>query len=157
LTAILGQLARVDSQAAVLLGAIVAMLAVLGANAPPLSMMDRSAIFGLVPLLLLLASLQELYGGAFPRLEGGQQSLVYFKEIAARTESRFIAEFRSVNADWYLDDLLGQVWRNSEILALKFQHLRMAFQLLAWALVPWLATLLLFAGQGPAGQRLLVK
>jgi hypothetical protein len=38
-------------------------------------------------------SLWNLYNGAFPNLKSGNSSLIYFTEIAKRTEAKFIDEF----------------------------------------------------------------
>jgi hypothetical protein len=37
------------------------------------------------------------------------------------------------------------VWRNSEILTVKFDSLKLAFTFLALAIAPWIVTLALFA------------
>jgi hypothetical protein len=47
-------------------------------------------------------------------------------EIAKRTESAYVKETRAVNEEQFADDVLGQVWRNSEILAAKFDGVKHA-------------------------------
>ena len=42
----------------------------------------------------------------------------------------------------YAKDLLGQAWRNSEILVDKFIHLKRAFIFMAVSLVPWTVALI---------------
>ena len=92
-------------------------------------------------MLLLGISFWHLYKEAFPSLEGGQESLLYFNEIAKRTEAKYIERWKSLEESEYLADLLGQVWRNSEILKQKFEHVKWAFYSLALAIVPWLVAL----------------
>jgi len=78
-----------------------------------------------------------LYRCSFPHLEGGKASLFYFREIARRTESNYIQEFASASAEQRTRDLLGQVWRNAEILNIKFDAVRISFFLTAVAIIPW--------------------
>ena len=66
--------------------------------------------------------------------------MLYFNEIAKRTEAKHIETWKSLEESEYLADLLGQVWRNSEILKQKFEHVKWAFYALALALVPWRMT-----------------
>ena len=102
----------------------------------------------LLPVALICGSLWHLYKGAFPSLEGGALSLIYFREIAKRTEAKFIDEFIKQSEEEYLKDMLGQVWRNSEILKEKFDHLKYAFILLALAILPWVVALIIFSSKG---------
>ncbi len=133
--------ARVDAKTSVLLGVDLAMLASLAATAPKLELWEGRLLFAAIPLSLLAASLWHLYRASFPQLEGGRESLIYFREIASRTEGKFIEEYKKQRSTTYLNDVLSQVWRNSQILAQKFDHLRTAFLFMAWSLVPWLITL----------------
>jgi Family of unknown function (DUF5706) len=98
-----------------------------------------------VTVLFLGISFWFLYKGAFPNLKGGTASLVYFREIARRTEAKFIDEFTKQTAGEYAKDMLGQVWRNSEILKEKFDCLRLAFIFLALGIPPWVASLAIFS------------
>ena len=91
-----------------------------------------------------------LYRGGFPNLAGGEGSLVYFREIAKRTEHKFIEEFSAQSEKHHANDLLGQVWRNSQILSIKFDCLKLAFAFMALAIVPWLVSIFLFAAYGTA-------
>jgi hypothetical protein len=137
---------RVDSKLSVVLAIDTGMLAVLGTDAPPPKDLSwYMAAAGLLSVVLLGASIVFLYRGAFPNLKGGAASLVFFREIAGRTEHHFIEEFKKQDDDHHINDLLGQVWRNSEILEAKYSALKTAFTLLALALVPWLVALALFA------------
>jgi hypothetical protein len=143
---VLGFFTRADSKLSVVLALDTGMLAVLAADAPPLSALTWPTIVSAgLAILLLGASVVFLYRGAFPQLKGGQSSLVYFQEIASRTEHDFIEQFKQRSEGQHIDDVLGQVWRNSEVLKAKFLALRIAFILLALALIPWVVSLALFA------------
>jgi len=99
---------------------------------------------------LLVLSYRHLYNVAFPQLKGGGQSLVYFREIAKRTETKFIDEFVAQQESAYLKDVLGQVWRNSEILQEKFDHLKCSLMFSATAVLLWTIALGDFALRVPA-------
>jgi hypothetical protein len=136
----------VDSKLSVVLAVNTGMLAVLGADAPPINALSWAMVISAgLAVALLGVSIVFLYRGAFPRLKGGTASLIYFREIANRTENEFIEQFKNNDDEQHVNDLLGQVWRNSEILKAKFDALKTAFTLLALALIPWLAALALFA------------
>ncbi len=132
---------RADAKGSVVLAVDTGMLAVLASNCPALSAFDWWMLIPLLPLALLSISLCHLYLGAFPSLKGGEESLIYFREIAKKREQPFIDAFIAQSEAAYLKDLLGQVWRNSQILRMKFDHLTSAFNFMALALVPWLASL----------------
>jgi hypothetical protein len=149
---------RVESKSSVVLAIDTGMAAFLASNAPPL------AIFSLwmwmtsgLTLVLLGTSVVVLYRGSFPNLAGGESSLIYFREIAKRTEHRFVEEFSAQSEKHYASDLLGQVWRNSQILSIKFDCLKRAFIFMALAIVPWIASLALFAAYNGAAHPTLFK
>jgi hypothetical protein len=110
-----------------------------------------------VTAAMLGGSLWFLYRVAFPSLDGGHQSLIYFREIAGRTETNFIDAFRAEQEESRVKDLLGQVWRNSCILKAKFDALKWAFVLMALAIIPWGATVALFSSQSPSVQTVITK
>lgn len=66
----------------------------------------------------------------FPDRRGGAASLVYFARIAERTEANYIKEFKAASDESLLDDFLGQVWRNAEIVCDKYRYITRAIQ---WA------------------------
>ncbi len=145
LNRVLGFFSRVDTVSSIVWGIDIGMLAILATNAPPIRAFSWYTLAAVVPVLLLAKSLLHLYQGSFPRLEGGWMSLIYFREIAHRKEDEFIKGFTAQTEDAYIKDVLSQVWRNSEILTQKFDHLKSAFVWLAWALIPWLICLYFFA------------
>jgi Family of unknown function (DUF5706) len=158
LTLILGFFPRVDAKASALLAINTATLAVLASHAPPLSTMSVfSYVLAGGTAALIAASLWFLYRVAFPALDGGHASLIYFREIARRTESSFIDAFSAQEDVPRVKDLLGQVWRNSCILTAKFDALKRAFILMALAIIPWAAAVALFSSQHPGVRTLLTR
>lgn len=95
------------------------------------------ATFGVAFLALTVASLFHVYWCVFPHLKGGANSLIYFREIAQRTELDFADAFLSRTDESYARDVAGQIWRNSAILKLKFDYLKRAFVLTMLAIAPW--------------------
>jgi hypothetical protein len=146
---------RADAKGSVLLAVDTGMLAVLASNSPPAASFDWWILIALLPVILLAVSLWHLYMGAFPSLKGGHESLIYFREISKRTESRFIEEFLAQPDDGLVKDLLSQVWRNSEILKAKFDHISSAFNWTALAILPWMGSLVLLATHYPSKSALL--
>ena len=136
---------RSDAKGSVLLAVDTGMLAVLASNLPTSSAFDRWLFILLVPVILIGVSLWHLHKAAFPILEGGHDSLIYFREIGKRTESKYIDEFTAQSEQAYTKDVLSQVWRNSQILKEKFNHISAAFNWMALAIVPWAGSLVLLA------------
>jgi hypothetical protein len=161
LTLVLSFFSRVDAKASALLAIDTGMLAILTSNALPLTaasaMSVASYILAGITAAMLAGSLWFLYCVAFPSLDGGHQSLIYFREIARRTETNFIDAFTAQDEGLRVKDLLGQVWRNSCILTAKFDSLKRAFILMAIAIVPWGAAVALFSAQHPSVHTLITK
>lgn len=158
---VLGFFSRVESRLALLLGVDLSMLALLASTAPPAAKLDSRALLALLPALFILASLYHIWHGFFPQLEGGKlddrggQSLVFFGTIAKRKEAAFVQEFRGQSEDTYIRDVLGQVWRNADILSQKFEHLKSGFLWMLVAVVPWIVVLAVFSAQNVDATRLI--
>jgi hypothetical protein len=136
---------RVDSSIAVLVGLEVAMLGYLAPQVRGSAAWLTAEWVGLMSLFVAVASLTfsfaMLFRAAFPRLDGGSGSLVYFREIAKRPAAQFSEEYNAVRAPELLQDLIGQIWRNSEILTMKYNRLKTAFIWLAVGIPFWLIAL----------------
>lgn len=146
LALILSFFPRVDAKASVVLAVDTGMVGYLAAHLPGLDSVRWWEFLAPGCAILLLAwSFWHLYKGAFPQLKGGEGSLVYFKEVAGRTETKFVDEFVGQLESEYVKDVLGQAWRNSQILKQKFEDLRRAFVLMAIAVFPWTVSLTDFA------------
>jgi hypothetical protein len=141
---VLGFFPRVETKVSFLFAMNFGLLAILVLN---LQIADFYRWYLIIPaiaaVLFSAASLYFIYRCTFPALKGGANSLVYFREIAKRTETDFIVQVIAQDDEKYARDLLGQVWRNSEILKLKYDAMKLAFILIIIALVPWL----LFLGE----------
>jgi hypothetical protein len=158
LTMILSFFSRVDAKASALLAINTGMLAILASNAPPIGTMSvLSYVLAGITAATIAASLWFLYRVAFPALDGGHDSLIYFREIAKRTESNFIDAFTTQDEFLRVKDLLGQVWRNSCILAAKFDALKLAFILMALAIIPWAIAVAMFSSQHPGVRALITR
>lgn len=132
------------------------MLAVLSTNAPGMNGFDQQTkiAFG-ITILCIAGSLIYWYKATFPQLDGGQHSVVYFKEIAQRTEQKFIDEYKKQTEEEWMHDVLGQAWRNSQILDAKYKALKVSLILLSVALIPWVTALAMIAIKTPDGVSLL--
>ena len=81
---------RVDAKASLVLAIDTSMLALLATPAFPYAQLRWELMPIGLALLGLGVSLWNLYKQAFPALDGGHQSLIYFREIAGRTEATCI-------------------------------------------------------------------
>jgi hypothetical protein len=146
LNLVLSFFSRVEARSSVVLAIDTGMGAFLLGSAPPLhSFSIWMWITGGVTIACLGVSVGFLYWGSSPQLKGGEESLVYFGEIAKRTEHKFIEDFSAQSEKHYANDLLAQAWRNSRILGVKFLCLKWAFRFMAFSILPWLVSLALFA------------
>lgn len=157
LTLVLSLFPRVDTRASVLLGVNLGMLAFLVSNLPGVPQLRWDLLYPAVPTLMLIGySLYQLFRCAFPQLQGGSSSLIFFGELAKRRESEYIDAFLEQSVPAYVKDLTAQAWRNAVILTLKYRHLKRAFVSMSLAVPCWVATLVLFflassrTGSGPS-------
>jgi hypothetical protein len=129
---------RVDGKATFLFALDTGMLALVGTN---FHVDDLGQGYVVIPAVvaafMLVCSLYFVYQCTFPHLKGGENSLIYFQEIAKKSADAYINSFKRQTDDDYLNDLICQIWRNSEILKIKFAAIAWAFRLTLWALVPW--------------------
>ena len=145
LNLILTFFARVETKLSVVLGVDLAMLGFLASRFPGTAAVDDVGWIAAAAFVVLNAvSLINLYIASAPQLDGGHGSLVYFKEIAKRTELAFADEFTGLSTKTLARDVLGQVWRNSQILKVKFDRLVWAYRCMAFAILPWIVALVLF-------------
>jgi hypothetical protein len=139
---VLGFFARVEAKASFLFAINTTLLALIALNLRKSDLVLWYVMVpGLAAVLLLVVSLWFIYQCHFPKLDGGSGSLVYFAEIAKRTEAKFISECEGVDEKDLIKDYLGQTWRNAQILTAKFSHVKTAFTLTGLALLPWFAFL----------------
>jgi hypothetical protein len=130
---------RYDNKSSALLGIDTAMVGVLALIIHGLgtSLLESYAI---VLTLLFLGGaflFLFLFIGAYPRLKAPADSLLFFGTISKKKADEYKKAFESQTEQEYLDDLLIQCHRNSEILDVKFRYLKLAFQLIVIAIIPW--------------------
>ena len=140
---VLGFFPRVEAKISALFAVDIAMLAALALNAraQDFAVWYLTAL-GVIAVVALAASIWFLYRASFPQLQGGASSLIYFHEIAKRTESAYLAEMKECDAEKLASEMLAQVWRNSEILRDKFIGVKHAFMCTAAAVPFWFLALL---------------
>lgn len=128
---------RVETKLSFLFGLNVALLGLAFVNIA-LDQFEHwyTAIPCIAFLVIIALSFINLYYANYPDLRGGKGSLIYFQEIAARTESSFISEFSGASQKDLNEQVLAQVWRNAEILTQKFKRLQRAFLLTLVSLAP---------------------
>lgn len=61
----------------------------------------------------------------------------------------YVDKFHKISKKSYIDDLIAQNWRNAEILATKFDFVKVAFVLTAVALIPFFLFLLMTSIEHP--------
>ena len=129
---------RVDNRASLLFAANSAILGVLAAH---LKIDQIGQWIVMLPFLMTLVSIVysffNIYLCTFPNTKGGNGSNVYFASIAQKTESAFVDGFRKLDESEWMRDLSAQIWRNSEILVLKYRYLQKAMIGTMVAVVPW--------------------
>lgn len=88
-------------------------------------------------LIAIAYSFGSLYLCAYPNTRGGNGSNVFFGSIARKTESAFVDEYRKLTEEEWLRDISAQIWRNSEILCLKYKFLKSSMISTMLGLIPW--------------------
>ncbi|AAK24669.1 hypothetical protein EIB18_14335 [Caulobacter vibrioides] len=131
---------RVDGKASFVLALNVALLGVMAVNFPIRHIGSPRACAGIIAALLLILSFWQLCVVFFPDLKSGEKrSLIYFGDIASLGWRGYHKALKDASEDDLLEDLTCQVWRNAEILRIKFDHTRSAMIFTLIALPFWLA------------------
>jgi hypothetical protein len=147
---VLAFFARVEAKASLVFAVDSALLGVLAVNLRKQDLSDPIAM-GLFAgaIVLFGASLFYVYRCSFPDLKGGHSSLIYFNEVSKLREQEYVKSFRGMSTEEFLDDVLSQAWRNSQILTKKFAAIKTAFILTALGLAPWIGFLILASLRHP--------
>lgn len=139
---ILGFFPRVEARITALFAAVTVIL---GFSALNIGYSDLTKWYVSIPAVLLVLILccayYFLYKANFPDIQGGHDSIIYFSEIQKRTERMYIEKYEETSDDDYRRDLLGQVWRNSQILSEKYKNIKYAIYCLAASMVPFVVVL----------------
>ena len=145
LTRILSFFPRAETKAAIILGLDTALLAFLVPKFHAFSCFQPWMLVLFLPVILIGLSIFFLYLSSSPQLNGGHNSLIYFKEVAKVSEEKYIKKFSKQSLTDHINDLISQVWRNSEILSVKFSYLKYSYSLLLVSILPVCIVLILFA------------
>jgi hypothetical protein len=142
LTRTLSFFPRVEGRITALATVNTALLALAALNVSAGDLVNCVVVMsGALMVVALLCSYAYLYRANFPDVRGDLSSLVYFAAVEKRTEQAYTAEHLACPEEQYRRDLLGQVWRNSQILCSKYTDVRRATVSTALALVPFLTFL----------------
>lgn len=79
-----------------------------------------------------------LFKANFPDTKGGERNLVFFGEIKKQSEADYRDALLACSEDRYRKDLIGQIWRNSQILCTKYEGVKFAIVATAMSIVPFL-------------------
>ncbi|MDO8802548.1 Pycsar system effector family protein [Phenylobacterium sp.] len=144
---------RVEGKASFLLAINLALLTSIAVNMPVRNLDSPRGVLGSIASILLSFSLWHVYQTFFPHLKGASKvSVFYFRDIARLSPEQYMNRLNLVTDQELLDDLHCQIWRNSEILDLKFSSVETAFRFLALSVIPWfgfLAAISLRLGRFP--------
>lgn len=130
---------RIETRSAGLLALNLAMAGIIVLNITQKIILTHWACVGAVALFLNLAASACIIAISFSHLKNKvRPSLLYFGDISRLLADDYIAKVKAATLENLLDDALCQIWRNSEILSMKFARLQWAFALTCAAIVPWL-------------------
>ena len=133
---------RIESKSSLLFASNIGLLSLMLYN---ITYQDIQTWYVILPMLfaciLIAFSLGHLFMASFPDTKGGQNSLFYFKSVGSSTEQNYIDSFTTKSDLDIEKDMLGQVWRNSQILNEKFSHIEKAYRLSLLSILPWIAFL----------------
>lgn len=119
------------------------MLGVLGVRMPDLETLPVVVVLvWALAAAALLGSTICLGLVVFPRLTGPKDSVVFFGTVVHMAESVYIQRLTAQPTDALVADLARQAFRNAEIAAAKYAHLRLAMIGLFAGFPLWLAALL---------------
>lgn len=139
---LMGFFPRVETKASFVVALNVAMLGVLASNFPVRDMGSLRGCCGIIAVIFLVLSISQLYVVLFPHMKPGQKSsFIFFGDIAAMDWRAYHLAIDSLTDDELLTDLTSQIWRNSEILRIKFGRTRCAFVSTMVAIPFWLLLL----------------
>ena len=139
---LMGFFPRIDSKATFLLAIDFAMLGVLAKAFPLFHLASPRGVFAIVAGVLLSLSLGKLCVAFLPHFDSGEHtSIVYFKDIASLGWRGYHHAVATISDDELIDDLTCQIWRNSEILKIKFAAAEAALIFMLIALPFWLMML----------------
>lgn len=134
---------RIETRAAGLLTLNLAMAGVVALNLSTAILKTHWICVAGAALILIGAALAFLIAVSFSHLGNKvRPSLIYFADISHQQADEYIGKVKAASTDDLLDDALCQIWRNSEILTMKFSRLHRAYILTCVSIAPWLLFLI---------------
>lgn len=135
----LAWVAAADSKVQAVFGIDAAMLGILATLTPlPQQWSVACGCTAVVAGLLLLASVACLGLATFPRLEGPNDSIVYFGTASNIGSKNFIERVQTGFTMAFALDVATQAHRNAQIASVKYRFVKGALVLVFCALPPWL-------------------
>lgn len=129
---------RAETRTSLILGITVGMLGYSTSLMPAQSQWScLLAVTFLGASALQICCLFFLFKTQFPQVLAPKPSLVFFGEITKLSLDDFREQSKIQNDEGYLDDLLAQIHRNSEIVTGKFRYLSYAMKCLLIGAVLW--------------------
>lgn len=121
------------------------MAGVLAALMPTFSAMTCLMLWGTaISFFLLGASVLFLFFVNFPHLNGALKSLIFFGGISTVKADKYIEKVLNGTTQEILEDMAFQCHRTAQIASYKFKYLKISFQFLFAAILPWILTIILF-------------
>lgn len=149
---LLGFFPRVEGKATFILAMNVALAGSIAVNLESFALLKEFRIVVPLSANLVLSGWACILSisALFPHLKPApHKSSLYFRDIAAVSCGEYVATSGTASADERIADALSQVWRNAEILTIKFNRTEAAFRLTLLSLPFWVWTLgFLAAGTG---------
>lgn len=142
----LGWIAAADIKVGVAIALDTAMLGVLASTFNDLQAIERSSsasFFTVVAAISIVVAIVFAAMAVFPRINGPQQSLIFFGCVAQHHCPNYVTKFRSASEDEMLEDCLVQVHRNAEIAREKFRWVGKSMKWSFFSVIPWIAALAL--------------
>lgn len=140
----LGWIAAAEIKVGVIVALDTAMLGVLAASFSGLQPLERTAcanFFTVVAAISIVAAIICAAMSVLPRVNGPQQSLLFFGCIAQHHCPNYAAKFRAATEGDMLEDCLAQIHRNAEIARDKFMWVRRSMKWSFFSVAPWVVAL----------------
>ena len=89
-----------------------------------------------------LWAMLNIYQCIHPNLINDRSSILYFSDISRMSVDNFTEQFNAIGDGELRRELCQQIWRNSQIVTQKYNHLKKAASSILFGTLPWLILLL---------------
>lgn len=141
----LGWIATADAKTAIVVAIDTAMAGGLAAAYGASDAGTRTAwayAFLVTSSVCLVAGIFCAAMAAIPRMLGPVKSMIYFKRVVESPEAEYVKKFEAVTEKQFLDDLVTQIHRNSQIASEKHLWVRRSLYWSFLAAIPWVPALI---------------